>query len=168
MPTFWRESELASDVHREVVAMAVGESFKDGREFPTTRALSPLVDSLNRYVPGLLAEFDPRWVSESMDAVYVLMGTKSGAYELEIFGVCELLSDFTYVPMYLRVSCSENGDRIIAFDLRVGENDRGAMSRLSQSTAAKRVHKLDRDPDMMSWSYTASYPELDTQVDADQ
>jgi hypothetical protein len=94
---------------------AVGETIED------SPALREWCSTLERYLPELLREIHPEWERESLDGIYPEIASKSGEFEIELAGLCILISDQSVAPLYLRLQIDSHASKVTWLDCKLGE-----------------------------------------------
>lgn len=129
-----------------------------------------LLTALSWFVPELLGEIYEEWRGESLDGIYPVRSQKIGEFEIEIFGLCILLSDQTLVPIYLALQIDPATNEISWGLLQVGEKLTGApgetgtrgMLRVPYDflySELKRIYRLNGNPDKIDWRYKVTFGE---------
>jgi hypothetical protein len=117
---------------------------------------------LERFLPEVLGEIHPEWTGESLDGVYPHVARKIGEREIELFGLCILMSDQTMTPIHLRLQLSPTTDEVSWLELRLGERGRRGIVRMpysSEGTVYKRLHALNQSADGIEWVYKVTFGE---------
>jgi hypothetical protein len=115
--------------------------------------------SLEYFVEQVLREVHPEWRHESLDGILPEVMRKTSDNELELAGMCILISDQTLTPLYLRLQLDTVEDAISWFECRLGEATAEGMRRTPYSVGSNSMGKtavwarLDR----IRWVYRVGY-----------
>jgi hypothetical protein len=107
----------------------------------------------------------PRAQASSLSAVSadkMSVARKIGEREIEIFGLCILMSDQTMTPIHLRLQLSPTTNEVSWLELRLGERGRRGMVRMpysSEGAVYKRLHALNERGDRIEWVYKVTFGE---------
>lgn len=159
-----RAEEMASRCLRAILApLPYGAVIHDSDDF------SLFQRALEYVLPSALREVYPWWQHESLDAFRFAVARKIGIEEAEFIGLCLLISDQTWTPIYLRMSIARESDSFDWLECRVGElgDDAGGMLRIPHKSA--RINELpgsvEQRLESIQWAYTIS---RDTQRGTDE
>ena len=89
--------------------------------------------ALDFYLPEVLRQSHPEWEHESLDGIYPEVARKTGVDELEIIGLCKIISDQTLTPIHLRLQLDSVADAVSWLDCRLGESAAGGMLKVPYS-----------------------------------
>ena len=134
-------------------SLRVGDNIDESEHFREFQG------ALERFLPECLAENHPSpWRKESLDAFRFALRRKVGPNEVELLGVCLLISDQTWTPFraLLRASSTDTGlDRV---DFTLGETDglgRGMVrTPYASSKLTELLYRLANRPESVDWSYS--------------
>lgn len=119
--------------------------------------------ALEFFLPQVLREIHPEWNWEGLDGILPTTARKTGAREVEIFGLCILITDQTLAPLHLRLRLSTSCDAVSWLELRLGEKGREhRMRRIPYSsldTTIKRFYALDGGVAAIDWVYAVTVGE---------
>ena len=150
------EEKTAQLVRSLLEGKEVGSSlYLPGNEIGESNPLDWFVDS----AIGEVYENDDIWRRECLDGVYPELMSKRGEREIEIFGVCVLITDQSLVPVHLRMQIAADTDEITWLECRLGEKGREGLIRDSRSCAFKRIYAMNGNPDAIEWYYAVTYGE---------
>jgi hypothetical protein len=131
-----------------------------GADIPDTEPFRQILSGLEYYLPGVLAEIHREWRRESLDGVIPLTARKTGELEVEIFGVCILISDQTLAPIHIHLQVAPAADEIAWMVLRVGETGEEGMTRTRYRSLAHINDQLCAaadSPNAISWHYQVCF-----------
>lgn len=119
------------------------------------------LSALEFFLPEALREIHPEWKGESLDGIYPALARKSADNEIEIIGLCCLISDQTLTPLHLRLQLDSTQDAVSWLECRLGESTAGGMRREPYSQAIVYGKKLNvlRRLDSIDWVYHVGYGE---------
>jgi hypothetical protein len=123
-----------------------------------TPHLKSVCSALEHYLPAVLREVHAEWRHESLDGVFCELACKTGRREIELAGLCILISDQTLTPYHVRLRVAE-ADEIEWLDCRLGEIRNGKMVRIPYGYGpASRgklwaAYRLDR----IEWRYHVGF-----------
>jgi hypothetical protein len=108
-----------------------------------------------------LRKSHPEWENESLDGIYPEVARKTGVDEIEIIGLCIIISDQTLTPVHLRLQLDSIDDAVSWLDCRLGESTAGGMLRVSYSRSIVYGSKLNvlARLDSIDWVYRVGYGE---------
>lgn len=72
-------------------------------------------------MPAVLREIHAFWKYESLDGVFHELARKTGPRQVEIAGLCILISDQTLTPYHVQLRFASSADEIEWLDCRLGE-----------------------------------------------
>ena len=128
----------------------VGDAIDDADAFRN------LLTALQFFIPEILREIHNEWKGESLDGVYPKIAKKTGGREIEIVGLCCLISDQTLTPLHIRIQTSAGADHVAWVDCRLGEHTGDGMRREpygSSKVHGTMLHVVER-LDSIDWFYT--------------
>jgi hypothetical protein len=140
---------------------ALLSTLPDGAEIADSEQFGRVLSGLEFFLPEILREIYPEWKWESLDGVYPHLAHKVGEGEVEIFGVCILISDQTLTPIHLCLQVSPSTDKVSWLQCRLGERDGKGMVRVPFSALqlSKRLQRLDGRVGTIDWVYKATFGE---------
>jgi hypothetical protein len=101
---------------------------------------------------------------ESLDDIYPAVARKIDEDEIEIIGLCCLMSDQTLTPLSLRLQLDPTQDAVLWLECQLGEKTDRGMRRSPYTNATvhgSMLHVLKR-LDSIDWSYRVGYGERRT------
>jgi hypothetical protein len=152
------ESKAEEFICRSLRTILDGVS--DGASVEDFDQLKDVLAGLEYFIPEVLSEIHPEWHNESLDGVLPLHVQKSGERELELFGLCIIISDQTLIPVHLRLEISPISEQVSYFELKLGERKDDEMIMLpyeSQSHVRKRLYALIGKEETLNWAYKVSF-----------
>jgi hypothetical protein len=113
---------------------------------------------LEWFIPEVLREIHAEWKGESLDGIYPAVARKTADREIEIVGLCCLISDQTLTPLHLRLQLAGSGAAISSLECRLGENTANGMLRVPYTSdtgwgIARVLNRLDS----IDWTYRVGY-----------
>jgi hypothetical protein len=155
-----RAEEITSRCFRAILAgLPTSATIHDSEEFRDA------LTGLEGFLPRVLAEIYPEWTVESLDGIYPHFARKTDEREVEIFGLCILMSDQRMTPIHLRFQLSPTTDEVAWLELRLGEKGQHGMVRTpysSESSIHRWLHALNRKADTMEWVYKVTFGQTRT------
>lgn len=127
-----------------------------GAEVPDSPARRDLCSAIEFYVPEELRRRCAAWAYESLDGVIPLAARKRGDVEIEIFGLCTLITDQALAPIHVKLQLTAAGNAVGWLQSRLGERGTEGMVRTPYAhlvKAMKRLHALDLRPARIDWLY---------------
>lgn len=130
-----------------------GATIDDSEEF--RHALT----DLHWFVSEVLAEIYPKWRGQSLDGIYPHFARKTGEQEVELFGLCTLISDQGLMPIHLRLQLALTSEEVSWLELRLGEKGRHGMVRMPYREGAiyKQLHALNGREETIEWVYKVTF-----------
>ncbi len=147
------EQHLARGLRAILADLPVGESIA------RSESLREVLNSLEFFVPEVLAEIHSEWKQESLDGVFPVVARKIADREAEIFGLCIIISDQSLTPIRLRVQLAIAGDAVSWLECRLGERGPDGMARWPYRTLGKQLHCLEGRAETIDWVYQVTYGE---------
>jgi len=129
--------------------------------------LQDLLSGLEFFIPEVFGELNRDWDDE-LDGFIPVMARKTANQEVEIFGLCILITDQTLTPIHLQLQISPTSDEVSWLQCRLGERGEQGMVRLpygSRNRAAKRLYAFEGKEDMIDWVYKIIIGQRRTIVD---
>ena len=85
--------------------------------------LQEFLNALEWFIPEVLEEIHSEWKNECLDAVLPHLTRKTGEREVEVFGLCILITDQTFTPIYVKLQIHSSEDKITLLECKLGEKD---------------------------------------------
>jgi hypothetical protein len=150
------EENVSGTLRAILAGLPTGSTIDDSEVFRFA------LTALEWFLPGILAEVYPEWRGQSLDGIYSHVARKTGEREVEIFGLCILMSDQKMTPIHLRLQLAADSDDISWLELRLGE--RGPKGKLgmpypTEGTIYKRLHALNGRAEKIEWVYKVTFGE---------
>ena len=147
------EQQLAQELRAVLSCVSVGGSIDE------SESLRDALTSLEVYIPAVLREIHDEWRYESLDGFYSTVARKTRDYELELVGLCILISDQTLTPLHIRLEISPDEDEIVWLECKLGEAGRDGMVRIPYgSTRVGKLANADRIK-TIEWVYRVGFGE---------
>jgi len=130
-----------------------------GATFDDSDTFGDLLTALQFFIPEVLREIHDEWKGEGLDGIYSKVARKVGNHEIEIIGICCLISDQTLTPLHVRIQTSLAVDHVAWLDCRLGEHTGGGMRREPYSSSTVHgtmLHVVER-LDSIDWFYQVGY-----------
>ena len=126
----------------------------------STDAFREALSSLEWFLPDVLQETHPEWRNESLDGICPSIARKTGDNEIEIIGVCILISDQTMTPLHVRLQLDPVEDAVSWLECRLGKSTPEGMLRVpyTHEFEMKGLHVLNR-LDSVDWAYHVGFGE---------
>jgi hypothetical protein len=89
-----------------------------------------------------------------------MVARKTADGEVEILGLCIIVSDQTVTPLHVRLQVTASTDAISWLECRLGERGKQGMVRMpydSWTVMAKRLYALDGKHNLVDWLYKATF-----------
>ncbi len=132
-----KAEEIASHCLRNVLKpLSAGALIEDSDDFNTFQT------ALTRVIPSALAEAYDHWRYEGLDGFRFAVARKVGPDEAEFVGLCLLVGNQTWIPLYVRVRIAPESDHIVSLDCKVGESGNGWTPMVGTPYGATRETKL--------------------------
>ena len=157
-----RSETIAGQAIRKMVA-----DLNVGADIAVDEIRRTAFSALELFLPDVLTELYDEWQRESLDGFYPIRLRKVGDREIELFGLCILISDQALAPIYLQLQLDPTQDEISWLILKLGEKlqDRGERGATMQRTpyssldsALTRIYRLG-EPDQIDWAYKVTFGE---------
>ncbi len=149
------DSILAGAVRTLLDGVAVGA------EISPSAARDHVASILERFVPQVLGDDFSAWQRESLDAVYPSSCRKSASHEVEVLGICCIMSTQSLAPLWLRLSIDARADSIVAADVRLGvrgSDPLGLRDTPYVSPDSKRFHALCSElASPIDWAFRSNF-----------
>src|SRR5579872_2080468 len=124
-----RDQSVGADLHNQDIGDS--EPYRD------------LMVGLDGFIPEVLQEIHAEWKEDSLDGIYHFVTRKTGQREVNIFGLCMLLSDQTLTPIHVRLQIDASEDIVRWMECCLGEKGDRGLVRISCSRmndAFKRMY----------------------------
>ena len=117
-----------------------------------------VLTALEFFLSKLLREAYPNFKDESLDGIYPEAARKTGDDEIEIIGLCVLISDQTLTPLQVRLQLDATDDACSWIECRLGESIAGEMRKApySRSLVSGKLQVVER-LDSVEWVYRVGY-----------
>jgi hypothetical protein len=122
--------------------------------------LQEVLVGLEFFIPEVLAELYPEWRHEGLDGVIPLVARKSAEREIEILGLCIIISDQTLTPIHLRLQVSTCTDEVSWLECQLGERGKHGMARMpyeSLDRARNTLYALVGRHGSIEWVYKVTF-----------
>jgi hypothetical protein len=150
-----RAEQTISRLIRTVLA-----ELPSGASIPESERFRNVLSHLEFYIPALLREIHPEWDEESLDGVIPVVARKTAEGEVELFGLCIIISDQTLTPIHVRIQVAASNDEISWLECTLGERGQDGIVRMpyqSRHAATKRLYALDGRADLIEWVYKVTF-----------
>jgi hypothetical protein len=150
------EQRLSRSLRAALADLPIGGTIPDSDEY------REVLTALEYFIPVVLGELYREWTFQGLDGVVPVEARKTGEGEVEIFGLCCIISDQTLTPLYVHLQVAADDDEISWLECRLGERGQVGMVRkpydfLRQMT--KRLRVLDGRIELIDWVYKAQFGE---------
>jgi hypothetical protein len=127
---------------------------------PDSEQYREVLTALQYFIPVVLGEIHREWTFQGLDDVVSVDARKTGEVEVEIFGVCCIVSDQTLTPLHVHLQVAASDDEISWLECRLGERGHDGMVRkpyrfLREMT--KRLRTLEGRVDLIDWVYKVTF-----------
>ena len=149
------ETHVARHLRPILASLPLRSAIDDSDEF------RKILSGLEWFLPEVLHETHPEWKWESLDGVYPALARKTANNELEIVGLCCLITDQTLTPLHLQLQLDPTGDMITWLECRLGESTEKGLRRVPYGQSivyGNRLHVLKR-LSSIDWTYHVGYGE---------
>lgn len=138
---------------------AILDSVPIGSRIAEAEYFREVLGGLERFVPRVLLEIYPEWKGDSLDGIFPLVASKTGEGEVEIFGLCILISDQTLVPLHLLLQIAPTVDEVSWLECRLGEAGAHGMVRTPYrlSSMDKLLCRLEARAGTFDWVYKVTF-----------
>jgi len=144
------EAFLARELRLALADIPIGAPITDSDQFRD--ALS----SLEYFIPEVLGEIHTEWRHESLDGIFPEIATKTNTYEVEIAGLCIIISDQTLTPIHVRLLTAPDKDEIAWLECRLGESSPQGMVRIPYGSSRGKLAVASR-LDTIDWVYFVGF-----------
>jgi hypothetical protein len=130
-----------------------GESIPDSEQFRT------FLIGLECFLPEILQEIHSEWRYECLDGIYTSVAKKSTDREIEILGLCIIISDQTLTPLHVRIRIAKEDQEVSWLECRLGERCRNGTVRLpyDSNSISKRLYALEARTEQIDWVYKVTF-----------
>jgi hypothetical protein len=126
--------------------------------------LTMVLVSLGWLVAEVMLEVHPEWKYENLDDIYPELSQKIGENEIEIIGLCNLMSDQSLTPLHLGLQIDPKEDTVSWLECWLGEATAEGMLRVPYDAniiIASQLNVLKR-LDFIEWVYHVQFGERRT------
>ncbi|MCP5065272.1 MAG: hypothetical protein GY946_01785, partial [bacterium] len=143
------ETEACESLRGALADLAIGESV------PDSEALDRFASALEWVLPEYLEEVYHFWKGEALDGVYPRVTRKIGAQAVELVGLAEMLSDWSGLPLRVRMAVRKWSDEIAWLQADVGEGSPEEVRRTPYDSErmAKEMHAVLERIDEIEWAF---------------
>lgn len=150
------EQRLSQSLRAVLADLPIGASIPDSEQY------REVLTSLQFFIPVVLGELYREWTFKGLDDVVPVEARRTGEGEVEIFGVCCIVSDQTLAPLHVHFQVAASHDEISWLECRLGERGQNGMVRkpycfLREIT--KRLRRLGGRVDLIDWVYNVTFGE---------
>jgi hypothetical protein len=150
-----RAEEIASRCLRASLPELRPEAF-----IPTSDHFREFLSALEWVISELLIENYSWWRREGLDGFELAIARKLAAEEVELIGLCLLVSSQHWTPLHLRLRIARHADEIEWLYCKLGEagSGDGGMVRAPYGSlrATKLLYSLEGRLESISWAYTVT------------
>lgn len=128
---------------------------------PDSDDLRGVLSPLESLLPEVLREIHPEWKYESLDGILPELVRKTGDNEMELFGLCYLISDQSLAPLHLRLELDLDQNAVSWLECWLGEStaDRTRRAPLKRRIFAGKKLSVFGRLDLIKWVYHVGYGE---------
>ena len=120
------EEIVAKSVRTILGRVATGDNIEDCDDL---RDVLSALEWFIPFIPEVLQEIHSEWINESLDGLYPPVTRKTGEREVEIFGLCNFISDQTLTQIYVHLQIGLSEDKVTWLECRLGDNSPHGMVR---------------------------------------
>jgi hypothetical protein len=147
-----KAEQRTSELLRELL-----KALPDGVDVVESKLLQGVLNGLEFFIPEVLREIYPYWKYESLDGIIPLTTKKASDREIEIFGLCIIISDQTLTPIHLQLQIADAVDEVTWLECRLGETSGDGMLRSPYRSRIKALNALQGRKDDINWVYKATF-----------
>jgi hypothetical protein len=149
------EAMIAGDFRGLLADRKIGDMLPESNQFRKVLA------GFERLVPEFLAEIYPFWRGESLDGIFPSIARKTGEGEIEILGLCIIISDQTLTPIHLRLQIAQSTDEFSWLECKLGERTRQGLQRMPYASTPieTRAYAVAQRADQIDWFYKVTFGE---------
>ena len=130
-----------------------------GDRVPDCAGLRDLLSGLEYLLPEVLAAEHRWWRYEGFDGILPVVARKVSPREIEVNGLCILISDQSVTPIQVRLGIASEADEIASLECKVGEPGDGAgglrREPFDHHRIAKDLASVGDRASQIDWVYTA-------------
>ncbi|HEV8001565.1 MAG TPA: hypothetical protein VGP63_16885 [Planctomycetaceae bacterium] len=115
---------------------------------------------LEFFIPEVLRGLYTEWDRESLDGFLPPLFVKCAENEVDLFGLCILISDQTVTPIHVQLQVRDAVDEVSWLDCRLGEMSEHGMIRTPYrewAAASARILALGHSPERIDWVYRVGF-----------
>lgn len=142
---------------REIfAAIPIGQAIVAG-----CASLKDVEMGLSWLLPEVLGEVYPTWNGMALDSVRAFAAKRNGESEIELFGACELLSNFRWMLLHARIQIAAEADSIVWVEFRVAEKMPDGIPKTYRKCEVpwRKSARMETYLDRLDWMYKVSYGE---------
>ncbi|WP_435016498.1 hypothetical protein TA3x_004064 [Tundrisphaera sp. TA3] len=148
------QREISKTLRSILLGLPINADIPDSGEF------GYVLGNLEFFLPAVLKTKYAEWQNESLDGVWPLVATKRGEQEIELLGLCMIITSQRYTPIHLRIQIHPSSDRIVWLECELGENGPGGMQvtpRRFVDSLRGRIRGLGANIDSIDWAYRVGF-----------
>lgn len=127
-----------------------------GCDVSRVTSFDDVTSALEWYLPAVLREVHPFWKHESLDGVFAELAVKTAPRQVEIAGLCILISDQTLTPYHVQMRIAPKVDEIEWLDCRLGEMRNDKLVRIPYASDHGKWSVVDRLPSI-EWNFHVGF-----------
>lgn len=133
------------------------KKLESGVDIYDSEELRDALSLLETLIPVELRKKYNEWAYESLDGIYVGQITMTGKNQISIIGMCVLISDQSYIPIYVHIRISNSSDEIDWMDCKLSEYGGNGIIKIPRNSNQwnKQIYALDVNK--INWHYSISY-----------
>jgi hypothetical protein len=131
-----------------------------GASIAGSEHLQDFFAGLEYFLPEVLRSTHSEWGHEGLDGFCPLVARKTSDAEVEIFGLCIIVTNQTLTPIHLRIQASNSSDEVSWLECKLGEVGEHGMVRMpwpAKNATSKMVHALEGRADTIEWVYKVTF-----------
>lgn len=148
------EQHLSRHLRTALTGAPIGSDIADGSHF---REIS---SGLEFFLPSVLREIYPvEWQREGLDGVLPIFARKTRELEMEILGLCILISDQSLTPIHLLIQIAPSQDEVSFLECKLGEREGTELRRIpyGQGRMGKEFVELAGRAATIDWVFKATF-----------
>ncbi|KNY25864.1 hypothetical protein [Pseudobacteroides cellulosolvens] len=131
--------------------------FESGVDIYDSEELREALSLFETFISLELRKKYDDWEYESLDGIYEGQILMTGKNKISIIGMCVLVSDQSYIPIYINIEISDSTDEIVWMDCKLAELGQNGIIKIPYNSNRWNKQMYALDVNTIAWYYSISY-----------
>ena len=133
------------------------KKLESGEDIYDSEELREVLGFLEYFISLELREKYDEWEYESLDGIYVGQITMTGKNQISIIGMCVLISDQSFIPIYINTKISDSSNEIEWMNCKLAEYGENGIIKIPYNSNRWNKQMYALDVNKINWHYSISY-----------